>query len=174
MNAAKLATVLLPAALLGASCSGTKGNQAEQYNRAGVVLGRSSRPLIGTGQSRQAIPAATAMRLKPDLADKVAVTFGPDGRLSYFPAPSDISADSAPLPLGDGWYLNRQGISANSVFTRWTFSQYAALPSVPTREEIKEAVIPGSRVTEMTTLPFDINRAAENLPAIKSFLNIKD
>lgn len=69
----------------------------------------------------------------------------------YYPAVSDINADSTPLDLGDGWWLNRQGIGAKSVFTKYTFKEYMNLPATPSPEEIKAAVIPESGVIRMVT-----------------------
>lgn len=112
-----------------------------------------------SGASANIMPKATVFRMSGDYADNVAVTFAPDGTLTYFPAPSDISPDCASLSLGDGWYLNRQGFGPNSVFTRWTFDEYSKLPSVPSPEEIKEALIPGARVTQMQRLNVSISDA---------------
>lgn len=109
-----------------------------------------------------AMPSATAFRMSGDYASNVAVTFGPDGELAYYPAPTDITAQSAPVAIGEGWWLNRQGLSANSVFTKWTFEEYAALNTVPSRQEIMEAVIPGARVTEMISLPISLSEALQN------------
>ena len=94
-----------------------------------------------------------------DYAANVAVTLNDDGSLAYYPAPSDITPDSAPFDLGNGWWLNRQGLSANSVFTKWTFDEYAALKTPPSREDIIEAIIPGARVTEMVQLPVKLSEA---------------
>lgn len=116
-------------------------------------------------------PQATAFRMSGDYADKVAVTYDSNGRLVYYPAPTDISKASRPIDLGNGWWLNRQGLSANSVFTRWTFDEYKALKKAPTAEEIKEALIPGACVTDMQTLPVPASEATSRLKEIKSLLN---
>ena len=111
------------------------------------------------------LPKATAFKMSGNYADNVAVTFDTSGRLIYFPAPSDISLQSRPLPLGNGWYLNRQGISQNSVFTKWTFKEYSSLQKVPTIEEIKNAVIPEAKITEFVTLPVTASEALQMSPA---------
>lgn len=151
--------VVLPLALL-AACA-PKNNSMITVKADAPVEGM---PVVGL------MPKATAFRMTGDYADKVAVTFGADGRLVYYPAPSDISAASRPLDLGNGWWLNRQGLSANSVFTKWTFDEYAALKKTPSQEEIKAAVIPGARVSEMRQLPYTISEASSNLPAIREML----
>ena len=117
------------------------------------------------------MPKASAFRMSGDYADKVAVTVDARGNLTYFPAPSDISPASAPVSLADGWWLNRQGIGINSVFTKYTFEKYAALPAVPSIAELKAAIIPGARVTEMMTLPYSLGEAQDNIPAINELIN---
>lgn len=119
------------------------------------------------------IPKATAFRMSGDYADNVAITLDADGVITYFPAPSDITADSKPLSLGDGWWLNNQGIGPNSVFTTYTFADYAALPEVPSIEQLKNAIIPGAVVTQFIELPCSINEANRNLNELKSFLKGK-
>lgn len=158
-------TTPLCLALLGTlclSCSTKKGAGAEALEVPAVKL----RTVDG---GTFALPKATAFRMSGDYASNVGVTLNPDGSLAYYPDPADISIYSAPLAIGDGWWLNRQGISSGSVFTKWTFEEYAALPSVPSREEIISAVIPGAVVTEMVTLPFTLTEAASDPAACLQF-----
>ena len=116
------------------------------------------------------LPNATAFRMNGNYANNVAITLGPDGNLLYFPAPTDISADSEPLDLGNGWWLNRQGLGPNSVFTKYTFAEYAALPETPSLEQLKLSVIPGARVAGFMELPVKIGDAENNLDALKDFV----
>lgn len=102
---------------------------------------------------------ASAFRMSGDYSNNVAVTLNANGGLAYYPAPSDISATSAPKALGDGWWLNRQGLGPNSVFTKWTFEEYHALPSTPSQAEILGAIIPGATVTEFRQLPVSASKA---------------
>lgn len=164
--------LFIPAMILAASCShksttasDTIPDATKQATIGGVAIGfRNSRPV-------NAIPKASAFRMSGDFADNVAVTLNPDGSLAYFPDPSDISQSSRPIALGNGWWLNRQGISANSMFTRYTFAEYSALKKVPSVKQLKASLIPGARVTEMRELPFSINEAPQHLDSIRSFLN---
>ena len=110
------------------------------------------------------IPKATAFRMSGDYSRNVAVTLGPDGNLLYYPAPTDLTAGSAPVEIGDGWWLNRQGLGPGSVFTRRTFDEYRALKKAPTPEQIKAAIIPGASVTDFRRLPVDASKAA-GMPA---------
>lgn len=126
--------------------------------------GRLIAPVPVRGGSVNTMPKATVFKIEGKYADHVAVTLGPDGNLSYFPAPSDISAASVPVALGDGWYLNCQGIGANSVFTKWTFEEYKALSKVPSPDEIKAAIIPGARIEDFRTLPVTASEARNMTP----------
>lgn len=111
----------------------------------GVVIGYK-------GVSSNYIPKPTAFKMSGDYSNNVAITLDANGNVIYFPAPSDITPESRPVSLGDGWWLNRQGISPSSVFTRYTFEEYSKLQTVPTIKELKAAIIPGARVTEWKNL----------------------
>ncbi len=113
---------------------------------------------------------ASAFRMTGDYSDNVAITIDGQGNITYYPAPTDITDNSRPLDLGGGWWLNRQGISANSVFTRYTFDEYRKLQNTPSPQELKAAVIPGARVSEMVKLPVPASQAESSLPEIKDYL----
>lgn len=102
---------------------------------------------------------ATLFKMSGNYANNVAVTLDANGNLIYFPAPTDLSAESVPQEVGEGWWLNRQGLGANSVFTKYTFEEYRALKTVPTPDEIKAAIIPGARVTEFRRLVLPASEA---------------
>lgn len=163
--------IYIPLMMMVASCSHKNtesvtndSSVTKQATVGGVAVGyRNSRPV-------NAIPKATAFRMNGNYADQVAITLNPDGSLTYFPDPKDITDNSKPVDLGNGWWLNRQGISANSVFTRYTFSEYQTLKNVPSIEQLKASVIPDARVTEMRQLPFSIYEVPENLDSIKKYL----
>lgn len=125
-------------------------------------------PVNGGGESF--MPKATVFKMSGPYADHVAVTLDNNGELAYYPAPSDITANSAPVYLGDGWWLNRQGLGASSVFTTWTMAEYAKLPSTPSPAEIKGHIIPDARVTEFRKTSVAITDAMQNIARIKSEL----
>ena len=108
---------------------------------------------------------ATAFKMSGDFAGHVAVTLGSNGRLAYFPAPTDISEYSQPVEIGDGWWFNRQGLGPQSVFTKWTFAEYMALPQTPSADEIKAAIIPDACVTDFRQLPITASEANQLPPA---------
>lgn len=125
-----------------------------------VVQPANSRPIT-------MILKATAFQMSGDYSNNVAVTLNDDGSLAYYPAPSDITSDSRPIDLGNGWWLNRQGLGPNSVFTSYTFDEYMALPSVPSVEELKTKIIPGAKVTDWKRLSYPAGEAMKYLPQIK-------
>ncbi|MCH5239904.1 MAG: hypothetical protein J1F38_06745 [Muribaculaceae bacterium] len=116
------------------------------------------------------LPNATIFRMSGDYANNVAVTLSPNGELSYFPAPSDITADSKPISLGEGWWLNCQGIGPNSVFTNYTFSQYAELPQVPSTQQLKNSIIPGAKVTQFKEIPVKLIEVQRNPDLAKEYI----
>ena len=116
------------------------------------------------------IPKATAFRMSGDYADHVAVTLGENGKLAYYPEPRDISEASKPISLGDGWWLNRQGLGPNSVFLKYTFEEYSNLKNVPSQEEIMEAIIPGAKVTTFRALPIGMSEADKNIDKVREMV----
>lgn len=152
MNRYRKANICAAAAsaLLLASCASHKDKQ--------VAIEPQPLPQSEIGTLNY-MPKATVFRMSGDYADKVGITLDAAGNLTYYPAPSDISANSAPVKLAGGWWLNRQGLSAGSVFTKWTFEEYSRLDKTPTMAELKAAVIPGAYVTDMTRLPITMNEA---------------
>lgn len=148
---------LMAGAALFVSCSHKTTSGSRGDNNVGPVAEVYPGTVIGS--SPRTMPKATVFRIDPAYADKVGITLNSDGSFAYYPAPSDISERSAPVELSGGWWLNRQGLSAGSVFTDWTFSEYSALKATPSREEIKKHIIPGSGMSDFKTLPVDMSKA---------------
>ena len=171
---------LLPLMAVVCSCSHKTSSSVD----SSVVAGYSSttvpadlngekpvrEPEMKTVRPEGMIPYATAFRMSGDYADNVAVTLNADGSLLYFPDPKDITADSRPVSLGNGWWLNNQGLGPNSVFTTYTFADYAELPAVPDTQQLLKAVIPGAKVTQMVELPYRLGETEGNIDAIKEYL----
>lgn len=114
-------------------------------------------------------PPAVAYRTDGDYADNVPVSVSPDGALTSYPAPSDVRG-AEPLPLADGFWLDRRGVGPNTVFTRYTYAAYAALPEAPQPDEIEDAIIPGSKVTAIVTLPMTMEQAVADTAAVNAYL----
>ena len=161
----KVMIMALPLAMALAGCSDKTQKVIRVQNGAGETA--QVLPSFKNGGQQMAMtPMATAFRMTGDYADHVAVTVGDDGRIVYYPAPTDLTSNSAPLQIGDGWWLNRQGLGPNSVFTKWTFAEYRALKKAPTQEEIKAAIIPDARVSDFRRLDMTPSEAARDPHAL--------
>lgn len=158
----KYCCLIISALLFCCACS-KKAGVAEASQDGGVQL-----RVIDGGNAL--LPKATAFRMSGDYADNVAVTLDADGSLAYYPAVTDVTSASAPLQIKEGWWLNRQGISPNSVFTKWTFEEYHAMKQQPSREEIMKSIIPGARVTDMVELPLSLSEAIADPGACAKYL----
>lgn len=116
---------------------------------------------------------ASVFKMNGDYANNVAVAVDGNGKLTYFPDPSDINQSSCPVEVGDGWWLNRQGIGKGYKFTRYTFEEYSRLEKVPTVTELLDAIIPGAEVTELRTFDIPASEAMDRLTEIKSLLGVR-
>lgn len=150
-------------AAIMASCSNKTTHVytvSDSTSQGGLGAPVKVKPTGGTPVS--VAPDATAFRMSGDYAGNVAVTLSPEGEILYFPAPGDITADSSPISLGNGWWLNCQGFGPNTVFTKYTFAEYAELPEAPTVQQIKNSIIPGAKVLELKVIPMTLEEARLN------------
>lgn len=133
----------------------------------------------GAGQATEyhtarnsAIPKAVIYRTNGDYADNVPVNLN-ESRTSLvsYPAPSDITSHSAPVPLGDGWLFDRRGgVGINTVFLNYTYSQYAALKYTPSSTQLMQAIIPGSGVTQSILTPVTLSKALADPDILKQYI----
>lgn len=159
---------LMICALAALPIIGAAGCAKKNTEPAQEPLQFVNKPMINTPQ--RVLLKATVFRMSGDYADNVAVTLNADGSLAYYPAPTDLTENSKPLDLGGGWWLNRQGISAKSVFTKYTFEEYMKMKDAPSPAEIKAAVIPGAKVTDMQQTPYMASDAMEKLNDIREYV----
>ena len=136
------------------------------------------RPL---GNSAADMPRCIIYKTRADYSDKVPVTMN-DARseIVSYPAPGDVyysGALAVPLRLADGYLLDRRGIGVNTVFTDYTYSRYAALPAVPSRDELMRHVIDKYpfQAIYVTDIPLSGSKNLEALSSIiaHGFLNCK-
>lgn len=146
-----MAAVML--AGLAAACG--SGRQTQKAAEAARVT-----PVRMGGESAY-LPKAIIYKTNGDYNDNVPVNLNAEGTmLASYPAPTDITQRSTPVVLSDGWLLDRRGVGVNTVFTRYTYSEYMKLPQVP--EDLMQSIIPGSKVTELVQLPIGHSEAAAN------------
>ena len=133
------------------SSSSTAGNAAQ----VSVVPAQPIR--LGGGPGLAALPQAQIYRTSTDVDALVPVQVNPvDGTLISYPAPSDITGAQMPVVLHDGWLLDRRGISPDTRFISYTYSRYHSLLEAPSTAELKAAIVPDARVTEIVSLPYKI------------------
>ena len=105
------------------------------------------------------IRKASIFKIDDKYADNVVVCLDYAGNLSYYPAPSDINANSAPLKLANGWWFNRQGFGAGAMVTSFTFEQYRSLDHTPSHQEILNAIIPDAVISDIQSIPISHSQA---------------
>lgn len=117
------------------------------------------------------MPRARVYRMNGNYADNVPVGTDGNGRIISYPAPSDVSAASRPMQLAGGWWLDRRGVGQHTVFTRFTYEEYAVLPQSPSVAQFREAIIPGARVTAVEELPWTLREAEVDTAAVNAWLH---
>lgn len=130
-----------------------------------------AKPML-EGQGTHALPKAVIYKTNKPLNNHVAVVLGPDRqRLITFPAPSDVSTFSEPLPLAQGWLLDRRGtIGPGTAFLTYTYVDYAALPQAPAPNEIMAAIMPDAFVTQAVRLDITPWQAANDTAAVNRLI----
>ena len=115
------------------------------------------------GGKKLAMPRAVIYKTNGNYNDNVKVVLNSRyNTLVYYPATTDVNSDASPMVLADGWLLDRQGgLSMNTAFLKWTYSQYHSLPQTPSPKELIENLLPDAKVTQMITLDMT-NTAAQN------------
>ena len=116
------------------------------------------------------LPPAVVYRVDGSCADLVPVTLGADGALVSYPAPGDLSDTQRPLPLVGGWYLDRRGITDNSVLTTYTYSEYASMPSAPSPSELLRHISRECRITSIVQLPFAVSEAIADTVRVNNLI----
>lgn len=119
------------------------------------------------------MPRARVYRMNGNYADNVPVGTDGNGRIISYPAPTDVSAASRPMQLAGGWWLDRRGVGQHTVFTRFTYEEYAALPQSPSVAQLREAIIPGARVTAVEELPWTLREAVTDTAAVNAWLQAR-
>lgn len=137
------------------SASSSAVQSAPASDQAPAVPSAPIRLLGGPGLA--SLPQAQIYRTSEDVDALVPVQINPvSGELISFPAPTDITGASMPVVLHDGWLLDRRGISPDTRFISYTYSRYHSLTEAPSPAEIKAAIVPDARVTEIVTLPYKV------------------
>lgn len=130
-----------------------------------------SNPYIMPTRPTAMIPKARIYKTNGDYALNVPITLNESRDVIIsFPAPSDITPESTPVALDNGFMLDRRGINANTAFLSISYSDYARLKSAPSIEELRKLIIPEARVTALYILPFDLQTAMNDMPQINNWI----
>lgn len=107
-----------------------------------------------TAGNRQTASSATLIyKTKADYSQNVPVLLSADKKhIVSYPAPSDLKhADgyATPIPLANGYLLDRRGISPNVAFLKYTYREYAALPAAPSPATLFDSIIDTDPLVEL-------------------------
>lgn len=156
---------LVAIAIMPVACSTKK--TAEVVAEPEISTISAGRPMAGTAAM---MPKAVVYKTSAPSADLVPVQLNDKGELVSFPAPSDLTANSTPLPLTDGFWLDRRGITATSAFTRWTYAEYRAMKQAPSPAEILNNINPAIKVTTVMQLPMTLTEAEADTAVVNAII----
>ena len=158
---------ILAAGAIAAACSGNKATTSPRHLDAiaSATIGSTSSP-------NMARPAAVVYRTARDYTNNVPVTMNANRtRITSYPDPADLrNAEAKPLPLADGYLLDRRGITTTTAFLDYTYEQYAALPEAPDRATLTAHIIDRNPFTEMYSLPITASEARTDTARCRAFI----
>lgn len=156
---AAISTIMLPACSTSQTTTESAEGISTQLREADVASAQIPQP------------RAVAYRTSGDCPELVPVTLTSSGKaLLSFPAPSDLTSDSEPVELANGWWLDRRGISASSRFTTYTYSQYRALAQPPSPGELLSHLDTECVITDIRQLPMSLTEALADTAAVNKIL----
>jgi hypothetical protein len=161
------AAALLP---LLVGCGSTKDKVTDATTSATMQKAECEKIPPTKGGTAAFLPKASIYRMNGDYHLNVPITVSASGELLSFPDPVDIRPNAAPIPLANGYWLDRRGVSELTAFTSYTYEEYAALAAVPSADELKAHIIPGAMVTEVILLPMRPNVAAKDTAAVNAII----
>lgn len=167
-----IGVVVTTCTLSTAGCKSPKvdGSVDDNEITAADIVKAPPAPSFG---GKRAMIKATIYRTDGNYDNNVTASYNSaTGQFISYPAPTDVNAlTSCPLHLVDGWLLDRRGgIGVNTVFLRWTYSEYSKLKQAPSLAELRSAIIEGARVTDVRVLPMSSFDAQRDTAAINRMI----
>lgn len=158
--------------VMASACSSSK--DAGKITSAASTVRTTSGVTTNSASSRNttALPKAVIYQMNGDYAQYVPITLSRSGKqvISY-PAPTDLNANSTPLDLGNGWWLDRRGgIGSNTAFLDYTYDQYRALKQSPTADELMNHILTNAKVSKFETLPITLNEALQDPSKLQQYI----
>ena len=123
-------------ALNGCKAQKAGSNAADTVPDTQLIV--NEMPVPGAQTIASAMPRAIVYRTVADYRDKVPVNIDQrTGAIVSYPDPRDLHAEAMPLPLANGYLLDRRGISPSVAFSSFThtrpFFTVLELLRIPTR-----------------------------------------
>lgn len=166
-----IATMTL-VALNGCKAQKAGSNAADTVPDTQLIV--NEMPVPGAQTIASAMPRAIVYRTVADYRDKVPVNIDQrTGAIVSYPDPRDLHAEAMPLPLANGYLLDRRGISPSVAFTSFTYAEYAALQAPPAMEQLKKSIINKHPIVEMYQLPISAADAAADTTKVNAFIKAK-
>lgn len=132
-----------------------------------TILFSSCKPLSDSTASSVApvtsrfVPNAVIYKTKMDYSQYVPVNLdATKSRIVSYPHPTDLTKNSTPLKLINDWWLDRRGITINSVFTSFTYDDYSKLSKAPNIRILQERIIDDDPFIAILQLPITAHEAA--------------
>lgn len=146
-----------------------KDDHSSSINEIKNIVKAPTQPIL---RDKRAMPKAIIYKTNGNYDNQVVIGFDKaKNQITYYPAPSDVSSDSAPIELADGWLLERQGgITENSVFLKWTYDEYHSLPETPTLKQLKDAIIPDAKITNLRILDMTSHEAQNDTARVNKII----
>ena len=126
---------------------------------------------VNQASKNSVMPKAIIYKTNGNYINNVPITLSADRKsVVSYPAPSDLSASQLPIQLKNGYLLDRRGVSTNTAFTRYTYTEYAKLAEAPTTAQLLKSVIPDALITEIVKLPINISKAVADTAACNDYI----
>jgi hypothetical protein len=161
------AAALLP---LLVGCGSTKDKVIDATTSATMPKAECDKTPATKGGSAAFLPKAAIYRMSGDYHLNVPISVSASGELLSYPDPMDIRPGATPIPLAEGYWLDRRGVSELTRFTSYTYDEYSQLEKAPSAESLMAHVIAGATLTEVVLLPMRPNEAAKDTAAVNSII----
>lgn len=113
-----------------------------------------------TSVTSRFVPNAVIYKTKMDYSQLVPVNLdATKSRIVSYPHPTDVSRNSTPLKLINGWLLDRRGITQNSAFTSFTYDEYSKFTNAPKIRILQEKIIDDDPFIAIIQLPISSSEA---------------
>lgn len=159
--------IALPLLAIAAVTAGACRSGSHTQTPDAALIEAPAGRLIGS-QPPTAIPRAVIYKMIGSASTaNVPVLVNRAGEIISYPAPSDLK-NGEPIPLEEGYLLDRRGISENSRFTSYTYQEYSALDAPPTVAELRAAIIPDARAVDIRHLSMTPAEALADTAAVNA------